>query len=36
MIGNNVFLGTGCKVIGAISIANDVTIGANAVVVKVF
>ena len=34
VIGNNVFLGTGCKVIGAISIANDVTIGANAVVVK--
>lgn len=34
IIGNNVFLGTGCKVIGDISIADNVAIGANAVVVK--
>ena len=34
ILGNNVFLGDGCKIIGDISIANDVNIGANAVVVK--
>ena len=34
IIGNNVFIGTGAKVIGNIYIANDVAIGANAVVVK--
>ncbi len=33
-IGDNVFIGTGAKIIGDISIANDVAIGANAVVVK--
>lgn len=33
-IGNNVFLGDGCKVIGDITVADDVQIGANAVVVK--
>lgn len=33
-IGNNVFLGDGCKIIGDISIAEGVCIGANAVVVK--
>ncbi len=34
VIGNNVFIGTGAKIIGDISIADDVAIGANAVVVK--
>lgn len=34
ILGNNVFLGDGCKIIGAITIADDVNIGANAVVVK--
>ena len=33
-IGDNVFIGTGAKIIGDISIASDVVIGANAVVVK--
>ena len=33
-LGDNIFLGEGCKLIGAITIANDVQIGANAVVVK--
>lgn len=33
-IGDNVFIGTGAKIIGDISVANDVAIGANAVVVK--
>ena len=33
-IGDNVFIGTGAKIIGDITIANDVAIGANAVVVK--
>lgn len=33
-IGDNVFIGTGAKIIGDIFIANDVAIGANAVVVK--
>ena len=33
-IGNNVFIGTGAKIIGDITIADDVAIGANAVVVK--
>ncbi|MBR2987552.1 MAG: serine acetyltransferase [Clostridia bacterium] len=33
-IGDNVFIGTGAKIIGDISIADDVAIGANAVVVK--
>lgn len=34
VLGNNVFLGEGCKLIGNIYIADDVAIGANAVVVK--
>ena len=34
IIGDNVFLGDGCKVIGKIRIADDVQIGANSVVVK--
>ena len=34
IIGNNVFIGSGAKVIGEIRIADDVAIGANAVVVK--
>lgn len=33
-IGNNVFIGTGAKLIGKIKIADNVAIGANAVVVK--
>lgn len=33
-IGNNVFIGTGAKIIGDITIADDVAIGANAVVVN--
>jgi len=33
-IGNNVFIGTGAKIIGDITIADDVSIGANAVVVR--
>lgn len=35
-IGNNVFIGTGAKIIGDIKIGNDVAIGANAVVTKSF
>lgn len=31
-IGNNVFIGTGAKVIGGITIADGVAVGANAVV----
>ncbi len=34
VIGNNAFIGTGAKIIGDITIADDVAIGANAVVVK--
>ncbi len=33
-LGDNVFLSEGCKLIGGITIADDVQIGANAVVVK--
>lgn len=33
-IGNNVFIGTGAKIIGNIKIADGVTIGAGSVVVK--
>lgn len=33
-IGDNVFIGTGAKIIGDLSIADDVAIGANAVVVQ--
>ena len=34
MLGDNVFIGAGAKVIGAVRIGNDVKIGANAVVTK--
>lgn len=34
VIGDNVFLGSGCKVIGNVKIADDVAIGAGAVVVN--
>lgn len=34
VLGNNVFIGTGAKVLGAIIIGNNVKIGANAVVLK--
>ena len=34
VIGDNVFIATGVKIIGDVSIADDVQIGANAVVVK--
>lgn len=33
-LGDNVFLAEGCKLIGGITVADDVQIGANAVVVK--
>mgnify|MGYP002521646001 CR=1 FL=1 len=33
-IGNNVYLGSGCKVIGNVKIADDCVVGANAVVTK--
>ena len=33
-IGNNVFIGSGAKIIGNIEIADDVAVGAGAVVVK--
>lgn len=33
-IGDRVYIGAGAKVIGPLSIGNDVTIGANAVVLK--
>jgi serine O-acetyltransferase len=32
-IGDNVFLGVGSKVVGSVTIGNDVVVGANAVVV---
>lgn len=35
-IGDNVYIGPGAKLFGAIEIANDVAIGANAVVTKSF
>ncbi len=34
ILGDNVYIGTGAKVIGGVTIADDVAIGANAVVVK--
>ena len=34
VIGDNVFIGTGAKIIGDIKIGNDVCVGAGAVVVK--
>ena len=33
-IGNNVFIGSGAKVLGNITVGNDVKIGANSVVLK--
>lgn len=33
-IGNNVFIGSGAKIIGKVTIADDVAIGAGCVVVK--
>jgi len=33
-VGDNVYLGTGCKVLGGIKIGRNVTIGANSVVTK--
>lgn len=33
-IGDNVYIGTGAKIIGGVTIADKVAIGANAVVVK--
>lgn len=34
IIGNNVFLASGCKVMGKVTIADSCVVGANAVVVK--
>ena len=34
IVGNNVFIGTGAKLIGGITVADGVSIAANAVVVK--
>jgi len=34
VIGDRVYLGPGCKVIGGIRLGNDVAVGANSVVVK--
>ena len=34
VIGNDVFIGTGAKIIGGVTIGDNVKIGANAVVVK--
>ena len=34
VIGNNVFIGSGTKIIGAVKIGNNVTIGQNCVIVK--
>ncbi len=34
VIGNNVVLGAGCKVLGPVCIADNVTVGANAVVIE--
>lgn len=33
-IGNNVYMATGCKILGGIAIGSNVVIGANAVVVN--
>ena len=33
-IGNNVYLGSGCKVIGGVKIVDNVAVGANAVVTR--
>lgn len=32
--GDNVYVGTGCKILGSVKIGNNVKIGANAVVIK--
>lgn len=34
LLGNNIFIGAGAKVIGGLSIGDDVNVGANAVVLK--
>lgn len=34
VLGNNVFLGSGCKIMGEVRVANRCVVGANAVVVK--
>ena len=34
VLGDNIFLGSGAKVIGDVEIADDIAVGANAVVVK--
>lgn len=34
VIGNNVYIATGAKVLGPITVGSNVTIGANAVVIK--
>lgn len=34
MIGDNVFIGSGTKIIGEVKIGNYVTIGQNCVIVK--
>lgn len=34
ILGDNVFLGAGCKIVGPVTIGNDVIIGANSVVTK--
>ena len=36
IIGDNCFLATGAKVIGAVHLGNDIAVGANAVVTKSF
>lgn len=36
VIGNNVFLGAGCKIFGGITIEDNVAVGANCVVTKSF
>ena len=36
IIGDNVFIGSGARIIGDITVANDIAIGANAAVVKNF
>lgn len=34
LIGDNVFIGSGARIIGKVNIANDIAVGANAVIVK--
>lgn len=33
-LGNNIFIGSGAKILGSIAVGNNVRVGANAVVVK--